>query len=62
MDFTIYTTDAAGRIIARQDLSSANRDQAIAMAHVMKAPPGGKLEIWELATLLETVEPASATA
>jgi hypothetical protein len=62
MDITIYTTDATGHIIARQDLSGANKDQAIAVAHAMKAPPGGKLEIWELATLLETVEPASAAA
>jgi hypothetical protein len=60
MDFKIYTLDAAGHIFARRDITCDTQEQAIAEANTMGAPVGGALELWELATLLETIRPAGA--
>jgi hypothetical protein len=60
MDFKIYTIDASGHIFARRDVTCDNKEEAIAEARAMVAPRGGSLEVWDLATLVETIRPAEA--
>jgi hypothetical protein len=58
MDYVIYTFGHSGHIIARQDVVFENDEDAVAAAHrLLPVPLGGKLEVWEHARLVATIQP-----
>ena len=55
MDYLIYFFDDTGHIVARRDIDRATVEEAMEFARTFGIPPGGKLEVWHLATHVATI-------
>ena len=55
MNYSIYTFDNTGHVTTREDVERSSDEGAIASAHQLSVPVGGRVEVWEHSRMVATI-------